>query len=99
MVLSIPKRPRQIFSFNSARDSSVNIPHSAFRNGCLRVGARHSSQELPTGLTKAEVTVKLNTDLGIAGMSSQDLQAGVGAWELGGISRDVVFVVFGTCDV
>jgi hypothetical protein len=39
-----------------------------------------SSEMLPFGLSKAEVTVKLNTDFGIAGMSSQDLQAVVGAW-------------------
>jgi hypothetical protein len=40
------------------------------------------------------VTVKLNTDFGIAGMSSQDLQAVVGAWQSGAISRDTMFELF-----
>jgi hypothetical protein len=43
---------------------------------------------------KAEVTVKLNQDFGIAGMSSADLQAVVGAWRSGAISRDTMFELF-----
>jgi hypothetical protein len=55
----------------------------------------NTSQEVsPYGLTKAEVTVKLNTDFGIAGMSSQDLQAVVAAWQSGAISRDTMFELF-----
>jgi len=55
----------------------------------------NTSQEVsPYGLTKAEVTVKLNTDFGMAGMSSQDLQAVVGAWQSGAISRDTMFELF-----
>jgi hypothetical protein len=38
--------------------------------------------------------VKLNTDFGIAGMSSQDLQAVVGVWQSGAISRDKMFELF-----
>ena len=45
-------------------------------------------------VSEAEVTVKLNTDFGIAGMSSQDLQAVVGAWQSGAISRDTMFELF-----
>ena len=52
------------------------------------------SEALRFGLSKAEVTVKLNTDFGIAGMSSQDLQAVVGAWQSGAISRDTMFELF-----
>ena len=52
------------------------------------------SQALPHGVTKAEVTVKLNTDFGIAGMSSADLQAIVAAWQSGAISRDTMFELF-----
>src|SRR6266481_8992622 len=48
----------------------------------------------PYGLSKAEVTVKLNTDFGMAGMSSQDLQAVVAAWQSGAISRDTMFELF-----
>ena len=53
-----------------------------------------TSDALPFGLSKAEVTVKLNTDFGIAGMSSQDLQAVVAAWQSGAISRDTMFELF-----
>ena len=54
----------------------------------------NSTELLPYGLTKAEVTVKLNSDFGIAGMSSSDLQAVVGAWQSGAISRDTMFELF-----
>ena len=54
----------------------------------------NSTQPLPTGLTKAEVTIKLNNDFGIAGMSSQDLQAIVAAWQAGAMSRDTMFELF-----
>jgi hypothetical protein len=40
------------------------------------------------------VTVKLNTDFGIAGMSSADLQTVVGAGQSGAISRDTVVELF-----
>src|SRR4030095_12153947 len=53
-----------------------------------------TTQALPTGLTKAEVTIKLNGDFGITGMSSQDLQAVVAAWQAGAISRDTMFELF-----
>lgn len=55
----------------------------------------NTSQEVsPYGLKKAEVAVKSNTDLGMAGMSSQDLQAVVAAWQSGAISRDTMFELF-----
>jgi hypothetical protein len=54
----------------------------------------NSTEVLPYGLTKAEVTVKLNTDFGIAGLSSADLQAIVAAWQSGAISRDTMFELF-----
>ena len=38
--------------------------------------------------------MKLNTDFGMAGMSSQDLQAVVAAWQSGAISRDTMFELF-----
>jgi hypothetical protein len=41
----------------------------------------NSTEALPAGLSKAEVVMRLNTDFGIAGMSSQDLQAVVAAWQ------------------
>ena len=54
----------------------------------------NSTEALPTGLTKAEVTIKLNNDFGMAGMSSQDLQAVVAAWQAGALSRDTMFELF-----
>lgn len=54
----------------------------------------NSTEVLPYGLSKAEVTVKLNSDFGIAGMSSSDLQAVVAAWQSGAISRDTMFELF-----
>jgi hypothetical protein len=45
-------------------------------------------------LTEAKVTVKLNQDFGVAGMSSADLQAVVAAWQSGAISRDTMFELF-----
>ena len=38
--------------------------------------------------------MKLNSDFGIAGMSSADLQAVVAAWQSGAISRDTMFELF-----
>jgi hypothetical protein len=52
------------------------------------------TEALPHELSKAEVTIKLNNDFGIEGMSSQDLQAVVGAWQAGAISRDTMFELF-----
>jgi hypothetical protein len=49
---------------------------------------------LPTGLTKAQVTIELHNDFGPAGMSSQDLPAIVGAWQAGAMSRDTMFELF-----
>jgi hypothetical protein len=40
------------------------------------------------------VTLKLNNDFGMAGMSSQDLQAVVGAWQARAISKDTMFELF-----
>ena len=62
----------------------------------LRVSFRDSSQGYREiyGLSKAEPAVKLSADFGIAGMSSQDLQAVVGAWQSGAISRDTMFELF-----
>jgi hypothetical protein len=42
-------------------------------------------------LMKADVTAKLNTDFGIAGMSTRDLQAVVAAWQSGPISSYTMF--------
>ena len=46
---------------------------------------------MPNSLSKDDVLIKLNNDFGMAGMSSQDLQAVVAAWQSGAISRDTMF--------
>jgi hypothetical protein len=54
----------------------------------------NSTGALPTGLTKSEVTIKLNNDFGLAGMTAQDLTAVVAAWQAGAISKDTMFELF-----
>jgi hypothetical protein len=54
----------------------------------------NSTALLPNSLTKADVLIKLNNDFGMAGMSSQDLQAIVAAWQSAAISRDTMFELF-----
>ena len=54
----------------------------------------NSTEASPHGVTKAEVLIRLNTDFGIAGMTSQDLQAVVAAWQAGAISKDTMFELF-----
>ena len=39
-------------------------------------------------------SIKLNTDFSLKGMSSQDLQAIVAAWQAGAISKDTMFELF-----
>jgi Domain of unknown function (DUF4055) len=54
----------------------------------------NSTALLPNSLTEADVLIKLNNDFGMAGMSSQDLQAVVAAWQSAAISRDTMFELF-----
>jgi len=54
----------------------------------------NSTEALPTGLTKSEVTIKLNNDFGLAGMTAQDLAAVVSAWQANAISKDTMFELF-----
>jgi hypothetical protein len=54
----------------------------------------NSTEVLPNSLTKADILINLNNDFGVAGMSSQDLQAIVAAWQSAAISRDTMFELF-----
>ena len=60
---------------------------------------RHSTEPLPADLTKSEVTIKLNNDFGVAGMSSQYPQVIVAAWQASAISRDTMFELFRTGEI
>jgi hypothetical protein len=54
----------------------------------------NSTEDLPDSVTNADVLLQLNTDFSVQGMSSQDLQAVVAAWQAGAISRDTMFELF-----
>ena len=54
----------------------------------------NSTEDVPDSITEGEVLITINTDFGVKGMSSQDLQAVVAAWQSGAISRDTMFELF-----
>jgi hypothetical protein len=54
----------------------------------------NSTEEIPEAISGADVLLQLNTDFSLKGMSSQDLQAVVAAWQSGAISRDTMFELF-----
>jgi Domain of unknown function (DUF4055) len=54
----------------------------------------NSTEEIPEAISGADVLVQLNTDFSLKGMSSQELQAIVSAWQSGAISRDTMFELF-----
>jgi hypothetical protein len=54
----------------------------------------NSTEEVPDLVTSGEVLIQLNTDFSTKGMDSQELQAVVGAWQSGAISRDTMFELF-----
>ncbi len=54
----------------------------------------NSTEEIPDAVTSADVLIQLNTDFSLKGMTSQDLQAVVGAWQAGAISKDTMFELF-----
>jgi hypothetical protein len=54
----------------------------------------NSTEEIPDAITTADVLIQLNTDFSLKGMSSQDLQAVVAAWQAGAISKDSMFELF-----
>lgn len=54
----------------------------------------NSTEEIPEAISSNVVLVQLNTDFSLKGMSSQELQAIVAAWQSGAISRDTMFELF-----
>ena len=54
----------------------------------------NSTEDVPGAVTSGEVLMQLNTDFSTKGMDSQELQAVVGAWQSGAISRDTMFELF-----
>jgi hypothetical protein len=53
-----------------------------------------STEDVPDAIGADAVLLQINTDFSTQGMSSQDLQAVVAAWQSGAISRDTMFELF-----
>ena len=73
----------------NSRSQIANLPEDAgqeMADGKLQMAERKNG--------KADVLIKLNTDFSIQGMSSQDLQAIVAAWQAGALSKDTMFELF-----
>lgn len=54
----------------------------------------NSTEESPDNVTTAQVTFELNTDFSTKGLSAQEIQAIVAAWQAGAISRDTMSDLF-----
>jgi hypothetical protein len=54
----------------------------------------NSTEEMPDGVSAESVALELNTDFSNKGLTSQDLQAIVAAWQAGAISRDSMIDLF-----
>ena len=54
----------------------------------------HSTEDSPDAITDSQALVRLNTDFSLKGMTSQDLQAVVAAWQSGAISQSTMFELF-----
>jgi len=50
-------------------------------------------EEIPDAIGKNVVSVELNTDFNTKGMSSDELNAVVAAWQAGAISRETMFEI------
>ena len=54
----------------------------------------NSTEESPDDVTKEAVSMELNTDFSTKGLSSQEIQSIVAAWEAGAISRETMLDLF-----
>jgi len=54
----------------------------------------NSTEPMPDEITNEQVLIELNTDFSNKGLASQDIQAIVGAWQAGAISRDTMTELF-----
>ena len=54
----------------------------------------NSTEDSPDDVTNEQVLVELNTDFSTKGMSAQEIQAVVAAWQANAISRDTMMDVF-----
>lgn len=54
----------------------------------------NSTEESPDDVTNEQVLVQLNTDFNTKGLSAQDIQSIVAAWQANAISRDTMTDLF-----
>jgi len=54
----------------------------------------NSTEEFPDDITAEQVTMELNTDFSMKGLSAQEIQSIVAAWQAGAISRDTMTDLF-----
>jgi hypothetical protein len=54
----------------------------------------NSTEELPDDVSNEQVLITLNTDFSTKGLTSQDVQAIVAAWQAAAISQDTMFDLF-----
>ena len=54
----------------------------------------NSTEESPDDVTQEEVSIELNTVFSTKGLSSQEIQSIVAAWEAGAISRETMLDLF-----
>jgi hypothetical protein len=54
----------------------------------------NSTEESPEHVTDEQVLMELNTDFSTKGLSAQEIQAVVAAWQAGAISRDTMTELF-----
>ena len=54
----------------------------------------NSTEASPDDVTTEQVTMELNTDFSTKGLSAQDIQSIVAAWQAGAISRDTMSDLF-----
>ena len=54
----------------------------------------NSTEATPEDVTAEQTTLELNTDFSTKGLSAQEIQSIVGAWQAGAISRDTMTDLF-----
>jgi hypothetical protein len=54
----------------------------------------NSTEEMPDDVSAESIALELNTDFSNKGLTSQDLQAVVAAWQAGALSRDTMLDIF-----
>ena len=54
----------------------------------------NSTEESPEDVTNDQVMLELNTDFSTKGLSAQEIQSIVAAWQAGAISRDTMTDLF-----